>query len=69
MTRFWRPARLGRFVVPAIWLALFIGMLPRAATAQSAAPAPLGAPVIVLPITAPGVTLQTHTSEDRKSVV
>ncbi len=62
MTCFSRPALLVRFVVPAIVLSILIGVLPRAAAAQSSAP-PQGAPVIITPISAPGVTLQTHTSD------
>lgn len=59
MTRPVRLALLVCFAVSAIAPATCIALLPRIVAAQTSA----GAPVIVTPLSAPGVTLQTHTSD------
>ena len=53
-----RVPRLAGFAVLTALIAVSLTLLPRAALAQSS-----GAPVIVTPLSAPGVTLQTHTSD------
>jgi hypothetical protein len=66
VTRHAQVSRLVRFAVLATLSATLVvaGLLlsPRAALAQAAAQTD-GAPVIVTPLSAPGVTLQTHTSD------